>query len=84
MLDTGKRAWYDRREGGRRIMPRTKEDKYRYDQQYLHENMSNVLVTFNRKKAEDIELLEWIAAQPEKKVAYIKRLIREDMDVRKQ
>lgn len=59
---------------------RSKLDKYGYDQQYLKENIQTVGVTFNKRKPEDMVLLDWLNNHSEKKVAYIKRLIREDME----
>jgi len=59
---------------------RSKLDKYGYDQQYLKENIQTVGVTFNKRKPEDMVLLDWLNNRSEKKVAYIKRLIREDME----
>ena len=70
---------------GGRAMPmnlraKAKAKKYNYDQQYLKENMITVGVTFNKRKPDDMTLLEWINDREEKKVPYIKRLIREDME----
>lgn len=53
--------------------------KYGYDQEYLKSNIQKVSVTFNRQNPTDTVLLEWLNAQPGSKVAYIKRLISEDM-----
>ena len=70
---------------GRRLIrmplkPRTKEEKYTYDQQYLKDNILTVGITFNKRKPEDMALLDWLNDRDEKKVAYIKRLLREDME----
>lgn len=59
---------------------RTKDSKYQYDQQYLKTNISSICVTFNKRKPDDMILLDWLNGVSEKKVAYIKRLIREDME----
>lgn len=59
---------------------RSKLDKYGYDQQYLKENIQTVGVTFNKRKPEDMVLLDWVTNRDETKVSYIKRLIREDME----
>lgn len=59
---------------------RTKLEKYGYDQQYLKDNIRTVGVTFNKRKQEDMILLDWLNNRNEKMVAYIKRLIREDME----
>lgn len=59
---------------------RTKNEKYSYDQQYLKDNVLTVGVTFNKRKPDDMVLLEWLNSRNEKKVAYIKRLIREDIE----
>lgn len=37
-------------------------------------------MTFNKGKPEDMELLAWAVNHPEGFVAYVKRLIREDME----
>lgn len=73
---------------GRSVMPmpagrprvRSKLEKYSYDQTYIRENMTTVGVTFNKRKPDDMILLDWLNNRDEKKVAYIKRLIREDME----
>jgi hypothetical protein len=62
------------------LKPQTKEKKYGYDQGYLKQNIIAVNVTFNRRKKEDIELLEWLNGRDESRVSYIKRLIREDKE----
>lgn len=59
---------------------RTSGEKYSYDQQYIKENILTVGVTFNKRKPEDMLLLDWLNNRNEKKVSYIKRLIREDME----
>lgn len=61
------------------LKPKAKARKYGYDQAYLKDNIFKVSVTFNRQNPTDTVLLEWLNAQPGSKVAYIKRLISEDM-----
>lgn len=61
------------------MKPQAKARKYGYDQAYLKDNITKVSVTFNRQSPTDTVLLEWLNAQPGSKVAYIKRLISEDM-----
>lgn len=63
------------------MKPQAKARKYGYDQAYLKDNITKVSVTFNRQSPTDTVLLEWLNAQPGSKVAYIKRLISEDMGV---
>ena len=63
-------------------MPRTKDEKYQYDQQYLREHVFTKRVPFNDTNPEDTELLTWVNAQGNF-TQYIKRLIREDMERRK-
>ena len=67
-------------------MPRVKKsdfDEYKYQQQYIKENLRFVNVPFNSKFPEEMELYDHLndhaKATGEKKGAYIKRLIREDM-----
>ena len=59
---------------------RTKEDKKAYDMQYAKEHVIRKIVTFNAEKEEDMALLEWLEKQPESVAAYIKKLIRADME----
>lgn len=61
------------------MKPQAKARKYGYDQTYLKDNITKVSVTFNRQSPTDTVLLEWLNAQTGSKVAYIKRLISEDM-----
>ena len=71
--------WYI---GGEVIkMPRTKEQKYEYDQQYLKDNVFVKRLPFNKTKVEDMALLEWADMQGNF-TQYIKKLIREDMERR--
>lgn len=69
---------------GRRLItmplkPKAKERKYSYDQSYLKQNIAQVSLTFNRRKQEDMTILKWLNDCGESKVAYIKRLIQEDI-----
>ena len=73
--------WYI---GGEVIaMPRTKEEKYEYDQQYLKTKIFTKPIPFNRTKLDDMKLLNW-AESKGNFTQYIKRLIREDMERRKE
>lgn len=54
--------------------------KYQYDQRYLKQNVVTVGVTFNRRKPDDMVLLDWVRNREETNVAYIKRLIIQDME----
>lgn len=56
-------------------------DKYGYDQGYLRENIITKHVPFNKRKPEDMALLEWALAQGNF-TKYIKGLILEDMQKR--
>lgn len=63
-------------------MPRKKSglfDQREYVNRYHRETIARKNVTFNRGKPEDMALMEWAEKQPEGFVAYVKRLIREDM-----
>ena len=62
------------------LTPRTKEKKYGYDQEYLKKNVTVINITFNKRKKEDNELLDWLNCREGSRVSYIKRLIREDME----
>lgn len=59
--------------------PRTPEEKSRYDQQYMHDHIVRKLLSFNKDKPEDIVLLAY-AESMGNFTAYIKDLIREDME----
>lgn len=59
---------------------RTDGDKYNYDQQYIRSNVTFINVSFNRRKPDDVAILNWLNGLNESKVGYIKRLIREDME----
>ena len=57
--------------------------KKEYDKKYAKEHFQGKHITFNKDIPEEIELFEWIKAQPEQGNTYIKRLIREDMQRQK-
>ena len=64
-------------------MPRTKTtdfDNYKYQQEYIKQNIKFVNVPFNSKLPEEMRLYDHLNNIKEKKGAYIQRLIREDMD----
>ena len=64
-------------------MPRKKSglfDQREYVNRYHRESISRMNVTFNKGKPEDMALMEWAKKQPEGFVAYVKRLIRQDMN----
>lgn len=54
-------------------------DKTRYDVEYSKNNVMRLFMSFNRNKPEDVELLEYARTQGNV-TAYIKTLIRADMD----
>lgn len=63
-------------------MPRQKSglfDQREYVNRYHRETIARKNVTFNRNKPEDMTLLEWAEKQPDGFVAYVKKLISEDM-----
>ena len=63
-------------------MPRKKSglfDQSKYIQQYIHDNVKHIKVSLNKNKPEDMQIIAWIAQQPEGASGYIKRLIREDI-----
>ena len=68
-------------------MPRQKTtdfDNYKYQQEYIKTNMKFVNVPFNSKFPDEMKLYDYLNEHAEeaseKKGAYIKRLIREDME----
>ena len=68
-------------------MPRKKTtdfDEYKYQQEYIKTNLKFVNVPFNSKFPDEIKLYDYLndhyKETGEKKGAYIKRLIREDME----
>lgn len=54
-----------------------------YVKQYQRANVIGKKITFNRTNPEDMELMSWLESRPEGMVAYMKRLIREDMESKK-
>lgn len=53
---------------------------YERSQDYIKTNYAWINVQFSRVNAEEMALYDHVAAQSESKAAYIKRLIREDME----
>lgn len=53
--------------------------QYAHDQKYLKENIKLVNFSLNRRKPEDMEMLEWLNSREEGISAYVKSLIRRDM-----
>jgi len=69
------------KQGGEEMARRAKtEADYAREQRYIKTTYRWINVQFSRKSADDDRLYEYVAAQPESKAAYIKRLIREDME----
>ena len=60
-------------------MSRTAVEKAAYDREYIKNNVMRIDITFNRKKEDDMELIEWLRRIDGSMVSYIKRLIRQDM-----
>lgn len=63
-------------------MPKQKSglfDQNKYIQQYISENRTTKNLTFNKRNAEDMEMLEWLNSREEGFNKYIKNLIRKDM-----
>lgn len=58
---------------------RTPEEKSQYDQQYMHNHITRKLIPFNTGKPEDMALLKH-AESSGNFTAYIKELIRQDME----
>lgn len=56
--------------------------KSEYDRAYSKKNVVKKLIPFSRIKPSDVELYEWLCSQPNM-TAYIKNLIREDMELHK-
>ena len=54
-------------------------DKRAYDKDYIEKQLVRVAISFNRNKPEDMDMLEHMRKQPEPMAAYIRRLIRDDM-----
>ena len=59
-------------------MTRTKEDKSKYDQEFQKAHMKRITVWFNSEK--DKDLIEKLESQPDSVSAYVKALIRKDLD----
>ena len=55
------------------------QKQYIRDQKYLKENIKLVNFSLNRRKPEDMEMLEWLNSREEGIGAYVKSLIRRDM-----
>lgn len=59
----------------------TNPERYKRDQDYIKNNIKFVAVPFNQTKPEDKELYDWLRSiGGRKRTAYIKQLIREDME----
>jgi len=69
-------------------MPKTKTgdgfDYRTYMNEYVKEKLIYKRVHFTKSNPDDMELLAWLESQPEKAAPYIKRLIRADMEARKE
>jgi hypothetical protein len=63
-------------------MAKSKEEKSKYDQEYQKSHMKRVSVWFNLEK--DKELIDWFESRDESVSAYIKSLIRQDVENHKQ
>ena len=59
----------------------TEFDKGKYDMQYAKENIKRKHIPFNVNNPEDRELLDYLESK-ENMTAYIKELIRRDMEKR--
>ena len=59
-------------------------DQLKYIAQYNKENIAYRKVSFNRKKPEDVEIMEWIDSQEESVSSYLKRLAKQDMEARRE
>lgn len=58
------------------------ENQINYQKQYNNDHVSWRKVSFNDKNPDDEILKKWIDSQEESTSAYLKRLIREDMEKR--
>jgi len=65
--------------GGITVPRKKTPEMYQYEQNYIKETYKWVNIQFSQKNPEDMEIYDHIANQPESKAAYIKRLVREDM-----
>ena len=64
-------------------MPRKKSgnfDQGKYVVGYIHDHIKHIKVSLNKTKPDDMQMIAWIAQQPEGASGYIKRLIWEDMN----
>ena len=57
--------------------------KTAYNIKYARETYKGKNLQFSTKIPADMEMFEWIKSQPEGGTPYIKRLVREDMERRK-
>jgi len=55
-----------------------------YMNEYVKEKLVYKRVHFTKSNPDDMELLAWLESQPEGAAPYIKRLIRADMEARKE
>lgn len=53
---------------------------YEYEQNFIKETYKWVNVQFNIRNSDDMAVYDYIASQAESKAAYIKRLVKEDME----
>ena len=69
------------------IMPRQKSgnfDQKQYVNDYIKTKIVYRRMNFNNSKPEDMQMVEWIDAQPEGVSNYLKRLVLEDMSKARQ
>lgn len=63
-------------------MPRNKSgnfDQKEYVNDYIKKTIVYRRMNFNRNKPDDMQMVEWIDAQPEGASNYLKRLVQDDM-----
>ena len=58
-------------------------NKKKYNNEYAKNFFKSKLIQFNVQYPDQMEMLEWINAQPEGGNEYIRRLVRADMEARK-
>jgi len=63
--------------------PEALKNKRAYDKEYNKKYFKQKTIVFNTQYPDDYALLEWVKVQPEGGNAYIKRLIREDIEKRR-
>ena len=63
-----------------KLSEEAKKRKIEYNMEYARKNFQGKYITFNKTIPADIELYEWMKNRKEPANAYIKRLIREDME----